>query len=205
MIKDCSYPRQPRPNPTNNVLALAKYCLNCGIKHLVSDCSLNLDKKGKATLNLLETIASSSGNESKDVKYVKIVTRAQALKDAVQQTDGEEKFEKSSPSTWKAHCQRRMVAKKCKEEKALDEQKSQEAKSTPQGGSVLADKVFEPLKTMLDSYEARLRPNQTNEECYRAYLDPELETKRLEVFQKMIEGTQALLEKQTEKQRSIED
>ena len=63
----------------------------------------------------------------------------------------------------------------------------------------MAEKVFEPLKTMLDSYEARLRPNQTNEEHYRAYPDPELETKRLEVFQKMIEGTQALLEKQMEK------
>ena len=58
---------------------------------------------------------------------------------------------------------------------------------------------------MLDSYEARLRPNQTNEECYRAYPDSKLETKRLEVFQKMIEGTQALLEKQIDKERSIED
>ena len=113
--------------------------------------------------------------------------------------DGEEKSEMSSPSTWKACRQRRMATKKCREEKALDEQKSQEAKSAPQGGFVLADKVFEPLKTMLDSYEARLRPNQTNEERYRAYPDPELETKRLEVFQKMIEGTQALLEKKREK------
>ena len=86
------------------------------------------------------------------------------MKDATQQTDGEEKFEKSSPSTWKAHCQRRMAAKKWRKEKALDEQKSQEGKSAPQGGSMLADKVFEPLKNMLDSYEARLRPNQNNEE-----------------------------------------
>ena len=82
LIKDCPYPRQPRPNPTNNVPAFAKYCLDCGIKHLVFDCSLNLDKKGKATLDLLETIASSSGNESKNVKSVKVVTRAQALKDS---------------------------------------------------------------------------------------------------------------------------
>ena len=84
-------------------------------------------------------------------------------------------------------------------DKALDEHKSQEGKSTPQGGLVLADKVFEPLKIMLDPYEARLRPNQTNEERYRAYSDPELETKRFEVFQKMIKGTQALLEKKMEK------
>ena len=98
MIKDCPYPRQPRPNPTNNVIALAKYYLDCGIKHLVSDCSLNTRKKGKAILNLLETIPSSSGNESKEVKYLKVVTTAQALEDATQQTDGEEKSEKSSPS-----------------------------------------------------------------------------------------------------------
>ena len=69
----------------------------------------------------------------------------------------------------------------------------------------MADKIFEPLKTMLDLYEARLRSNQTDEEQYKAYLDLELETKQLEVFQKIIEGTQGLLEKQMEKQRSIED
>ena len=98
-----------------------------------------------------------------------------------------------------------MVAKKCREEKALDEHKSEKEKSIPQGGLVLADKVFEPLKMMPNSYEARLRPNQTNKECYRAYPNLELETKRFQVFQKMIKGTQALLEKQMEKQRSIED
>ena len=119
--------------------------------------------------------------------------------------DGKDKSKKSSPSTWKARRQRRMVAKKRKEEKALDEQKSQQKKSIFQGGSMLVDKVFEPLKMMLDSYEARLRQNQTNEECYRAYPNLKLEMKRIEVFQKMIEGTQALLEKQMEKQRSIED
>ena len=81
---------------------LARYYLDCGIKHLVSNCLLNLGKKGKATLNLLETILSSSGNESREVKYVKVVTRAQALKDVAQQMDGEEKFEKSFSSTWKA-------------------------------------------------------------------------------------------------------
>ena len=58
---------------------------------------------------------------------------------------------------------------------------------------------------MLDAYEARLRPNQTQEERYRAYLDLEIETKRLEIFQRMIKGTQALLDKQLDKQRSFED
>ena len=104
--------------------SLARYCLECGIKHLESNCSLNSDKKGKATLNLLETIPSSSGNESKDVKSVKVVTRAQALKDVAQQMDGKEKSEKISPSTWKARRQRRLATKKRREEKSLDEHRS---------------------------------------------------------------------------------
>ena len=54
----------------------------------MSDCPLNPEKKGKVALNLLETIPLSSENESKDVKSVKVETRAQALKDATQQTDG---------------------------------------------------------------------------------------------------------------------
>ena len=70
-----------------------------------------------------------------------------------------------------------MATTKHKEEKALDEQKSQQEKNAPQGGSIQVDKVFEPLNMMLDSYEAKLRPNQTNEECYRAYPNRELETK----------------------------
>ena len=130
---------------------LARYCLKCGIKHLVSDCSLNLDKKGKATLNLLETIPLSSGNESEEVKSFKFVTRDQALKYVAQQMDGKEKFENSSLSTWKARRQRRMATKKHREEKALDELKSQEGKSAPQGGSMLADKVFEQLNVDISS------------------------------------------------------
>ena len=100
--------------------ALARYCLECGIKHLVSNCSLNLGRKGKATLNLLETIPSSSTNERKEVKSIKVVTRAQALKDKAHQIDGKENFENSSPSSWKSYCHRRMTTKKHKQEKFLD-------------------------------------------------------------------------------------
>ena len=52
--------------------------------------------------------------------------------------------------------------------------------------------------------QAIAETNQTIEERMRAYPDPELETKRLEIFQKMIEGTQALLGKQLDKQGSLE-
>ena len=44
------------------------------------------------------------------------------------------------------------------------------------------EKVFEPLKAMLDVYKARLRPTQTQEQRYRAYPYPEIETKCLEIF-----------------------
>ena len=54
--------------------------------------------------------------------------------------------------------------------------------------------MFEPLKALLDAYEARLKPNQIMEKGYRSYPDP-LEQKRLEVFQKMFEVTQAALER----------
>ena len=63
--------------------------------------------------------------------------------------NGKEKSKKFSPGSQKACHQRRMVAKKHKEEKALDELKSQQGKNAPKGGLVLVDKVFEPLKMML--------------------------------------------------------
>ena len=60
---------------------------------------------------------------------------------------------------------------------------------------VLARQILEPLRAMLDAFEARLKPNQTLEDRVRAYPDPQLKIKRSEIFQKMIEGTQALLQK----------
>ena len=66
------------------ILALARYFLECDIKRLVQDCSLNPEKKGKAILNLLKRIPFSSGNESKEAESINVVTRAQALKDVAQ-------------------------------------------------------------------------------------------------------------------------
>ena len=48
---------------------------------------------------------------------------------------------------------------------------------------------LEPLRAMLNVFKARLKPNQTLKERLRAYLDFQLETKQLDIFQKMIEGT----------------
>ena len=65
--------------------------------------------------------------------------------------------------------------------------------------------MLDAYKATLDAYKDRLRPKQTNEERYRAYPNSKIETKSLEIFQKMIKGTQALLNKQSDKQRSFED
>ena len=40
---------------------------------------------------------------------------------------------------------------------------------------------FESLKALLDVFEARLKPNET-EERYQAYPDPEIEKRSLDVF-----------------------
>ena len=90
-------------------------------------------------------------------------------------------------------------SRKNKKKKKLQEEKEIQLQSKmgmPEGGLVLAEKVFEPLQAILDAYEARLRPNQTNKERLRAYLDPEIEKQRLDIFQKMIHVTQSLLDKQ---------
>ena len=152
--------------------------MDCGIKHLVQHCHIHPDKKGKATLNFIETIPS--GAKSEGYKSLKVVTRAQARKE-VTQNSGDEKAEGSSRQSWRSRRQRRVNAKRKREEKLKQNQEPQALNNgkTIEGGSVLAEKVFKPLQAMLDAYEARIKPNQTQEERIRAYLDPELEIKRL--------------------------
>ena len=143
----------------SGVLALSRYCLESGVKHFFLDCSLNLEKKAKETLKLLETI-SSSGNESEEVMQVKAMMRAQAWKQATQPIVEEEKSMKLSPKSWKARRKRRVATRKKREEKTKEEEKVHKKDSLPKGGLVLVDKVFKPLKSMLYAYEA----NQTNKE-----------------------------------------
>ena len=62
----------------------------------------------------------------------------------------------------------------------------------PQSGSLLAKIWFETLDGMLQAYEARLKPLETLEERYRAYLDPAIEARQLEIYQKLIGAMQTL-------------
>ena len=55
--RHCPSPKQPRPPPSNLAIpTLARYCLECGIMHLVADFPHNLDKKEKAPLNTMNAI-----------------------------------------------------------------------------------------------------------------------------------------------------
>ena len=173
LIKDCPYPRQPRPcNVSSVVPALTRYCLDCGIKHVVPDCPLNPDKKAKATLNIVETIPSTSEQENEEVAPVQEITRAQRKLNPETQQSEEDESERSSRNSWKARRQRRMAAKKNRAEKLNSDNKVEKNGKELNGGSVLADQALEPLKTMLDAYEVRLKPKETLEERFRAYLDP---------------------------------
>lgn len=116
LIKDCPFPRQPRPQvPKNNISLLTKYCIDCGIKHLVIDCPMHPNKKQKVTLNLLETIPSEA--ESEGGISVKVVTRAQGRKEGPQNLV-DEKIEGTSRNSWRARRQRRVAGKRKREEKA---------------------------------------------------------------------------------------
>ena len=57
---------------------------------------------------------------------------------------------------------------------------------------------------MPDAFKVRLKPNQTLKERLRAYPNPQLEINLLEIFQRMIEGTKALLQRQMETNKPFE-
>ena len=70
-----------------------------------------------------------------------------------------------------------------------------ETNTFDEGGFVLVAKVFEPLDSMLQAFEAILKPNQSLEQVVREYLDFVIEKKRLELCSRLVEITQQLLEK----------
>ena len=58
----------------------------------------------------------------------------------------------------------------------------------------MAEKHHETLDALLQAYEARLKPLETLEERWRLYPDPQIETRRLDLYKRLIETTQALME-----------
>ena len=87
-----------------------------------------MEKKGKTTLNYVEVLPPSSNtNSSSDTELVvplKVITRAQAQKNKVQNKDNTETTmsEKShkTKGTWKARKERRAASKNRKEKASLE-------------------------------------------------------------------------------------
>ncbi|MCO5582967.1 hypothetical protein L7F22_036872 [Adiantum nelumboides] len=153
----------------------------------------NPDNKGKTTLNKVGVLPSaSSGSETKPVVQVNVLTRAQA-KDLKKGKPMEENAiirvptENGSLSVrtqckpWKAK-RDRMKARKAKSQTAIQEElqevkqqlqqereskmieKNNHPRKASSGGSVLVDKVLEPLDALLQAWKARLNNNQTLEQ-----------------------------------------
>ena len=186
----------------------------------MQDCPILIDKKGKATLNYVEVLPSSSNptssSESDPVVPLKVITRAQAQAKNLQkeneiETAPSERSNKTKRS-WKACRERRAASKKKQEQSTAAEKNKSKQKETElnqnkekerenlkpkerieqSSGSVLAEKHFEPLDALLQAYEARLKPLETLEERWRKYPDPAVEARQLEIYQRLIEATQAL-------------
>ena len=94
-----------------------------------------------------------------------------------------------------------MAAKKMKEAKQKQNQKNGETKDSSssnttkhEGGSMLVDKLFEPLDTLLMDYDSRLKSGETLEKQWKNYPDLELEKHRFVVCQRLVEVMQALIE-----------
>ena len=66
--------------------------------------------------------------------------------------------------------------------------------SKHEGGSVLADKILKPLDTLLMAYESRLNSGETLEKQWENYPNPALEKYKFAVYQRLVDGTQALIE-----------
>ena len=85
--------------------------------------------------------------------------------------------EKRKRMSWR-ECKAKSLAKSKKDElEKIRDNTNNETSTSNEEGLVIVTKVFEPLDSMLQAFEARYRPNQSMEQVVREYLDPALEKK----------------------------
>ncbi|MCO5612074.1 hypothetical protein L7F22_066336 [Adiantum nelumboides] len=168
------------------------YCLDCGITHVVPNYPEYPKKQGKTTMNVVGVLPSSKGSEAEPKIPMKVVTRAQAKENAKDQVDEEKDQQpkqgeiasvsvKTGRKSWKAkrkkakakHEQKQstLVAelsqvqeelKLHREKKASIMEPNKAPRAISSGGSMMVDKVLEPLDAALEAYEARLKPKHPN-------------------------------------------
>ncbi|MCO5597639.1 hypothetical protein L7F22_051720 [Adiantum nelumboides] len=84
--------------------------------------------------------------------------------------------------------------KQHKEKNASIAEPNKSPRKASSGGSVLVDKVLEPLDAALEAYEARLKPKKTQEERQMTYPHSEVEVGRLKMCKKLVKTAQAMME-----------
>lgn len=85
-VRDCPNPKTERPT-FNGVSPLIRTCADCGIKHFVQDFPMKPENKGKATVNYIEVMptTSSPGSSETEVVPVQVITQAQGKEKAKEQ------------------------------------------------------------------------------------------------------------------------
>ena len=155
----------------------------------------------KANLNMVGVIPF--GTKDEIIVPLQVITIAQA-KDLLELITEENTeiapTKKCKQKSWRER-QAKLVAKKQKETEQKQNQKDEELRvssssntSKHEGRSVLVDKLFELLDTLLTAYKSRLKTSETLEKKWENYPDPELEKRRFVVCQRLVKVTQALIE-----------
>ncbi|MCO5585805.1 hypothetical protein L7F22_039737 [Adiantum nelumboides] len=157
LLKDCPVKptnvanNAPHPGQHANTNSGKEYghCDDCGVKHLFQDCSQHPTKKGKATVNIVEVLTSSSGSESEKTIPIKAVTRAQAQKQAEDKEDDtanvdSEKYVKTKSTS--KHLRDKFRAKYHKKLKVVTAELTKAQEQTQQQEHVSTSDKLEEIK-----------------------------------------------------------
>ena len=217
LARDCPRKMQSSGPPLPRFSPIERYCPGCCVDHFPKDCKNKLpDKAGstsRTSLNFIEVIPSPPTSEGETDKIsLKVVTRAQAKIDAQVQTD--ESGDSAKPAR-KRKTRRKVRSKKAesvkndskeereqtgKKQKSADEphpsakEQMLTSSGTSSGGSVIVDKVYEPLQAALDAYNSRIAALVELPKKLQEYPNPGEEKVRLVVYQQIIKDSQTLMD-----------
>lgn len=209
------------PAPRMQFPPVERYCIGCCVDHLPKDYLIKpadlATPKGNVSLNIVSVIPSPTTSETEgEMIPVRVVTRAQ--KNALRRQD-----EAKTPLRKPRRKTRSRRGKKVKEnpvaenpipkelegilrpcktgntagpgEKTPEHQQEQTSSSeTDSGGSVLVEKVNEPLDAALKAVECRITPFTELPKKLQEYPNSRAEKIGLAVHQQLIRETQAMLE-----------
>ena len=204
LMRDCPelVPQQQKFPPVE------RHCVKCCSKHFPKDCPskprevVNPNQGPKTSLNYLETIPSSNTSKTETERVpLNVVTRAQHRRNAEAQIDLNPEAPKETKTRMKRQTRSR-GSKKSKEEtsssnksqKHLKHEQEKPQEQTPvqddresskpsSGGSVIVDRVNEPLKAALDAYNSRITPQTEIPKKLQEYPNPKEEKEQLATHQ----------------------